>query len=126
VVLELSNSIFLIFPSKIGVATRLGWPLAYQVRYFKTDLLALVENSPPLPLTARKKMLKETGNTFAEMHEKNWIHLGTKLPACPGFDKSFADLTIDVKPDNIFLNWYMDSSDEFHLGKVVLGDMDCA
>ncbi|KAF1352906.1 calcium/calmodulin dependent protein kinase-like protein [Lizonia empirigonia] len=75
--------------------------------YFKTDLLALVENYPPLPLTARKKILKEIGSTLAEMHEKNWIHL-------------------DVKPDNIFLNWYVDSSDEFHLGKVVLGDIDCA
>jgi serine/threonine protein kinase len=94
--------------------------------YFKPDLLALVENYPPLPLTARKKILKEIGTALAAMHEKNWIHLGTKLPACPGFDKSFANGTIDVKPDNIFLNWYVDSSDEFHLGKVVLGDMDCA
>jgi serine/threonine protein kinase len=90
--------------------------------YFKTDLLALVENFPPLPWTARKKIQKEIGNTLAEMYEKNWIHLF----ACPGFDKSFANLTIDEKPDNIFLNWYVDSSDEFHLGKVVLGDMDCA
>jgi hypothetical protein len=89
-------------------------------------LLALVENFPPLPLTARKKILKEIGNTLAEMNEKNWIHLGTKLPACPGFDKSFANLTLDVKRDKIFLNWYVDSSDKFHLGKVVLGDMDCA
>lgn len=46
--------------------------------YFKSDLLALVENYPPLPLTARKKMLKEIGNSLAEMHEKNWIHLGTR------------------------------------------------
>lgn len=71
-------------------------------------------------------MLKEIGNTLAEMHQKNWIHLGTKSPACPGFDRSFANLTADVKLDNIFLNWYVDSSDKFHMGKVVLGDMDCA
>lgn len=31
-----------------------------------------------------------------------------------------------MKPDNVFLNWYVDSSDKFHLGKVVLGDVDCA
>ena len=31
-----------------------------------------------------------------------------------------------MKPEDIFLNWYVDSSDEFHLGKIVLGDMDCA
>jgi serine/threonine protein kinase len=94
--------------------------------YFKTDLLALVENYPPLPLTARKKILKKIATALAEMHEKNWIHLGTRLPACPRFNKSFANWTIDVKPNNIFLNWYVDSNDEFHLGKVVLGDMDCA
>jgi serine/threonine protein kinase len=50
--------------------------------YFKNDLLALVQNYPPLPLTARKKILKEIGNTLTEMHKKNWIHLGTKLTAC--------------------------------------------
>jgi serine/threonine protein kinase len=94
--------------------------------YFKSDLLALVENYPPLPLTARKKILNEIGNTLAEMHEKNWIHLGTKLPTWPGFDTSFTNLSIDVKPDNIFLNWYVDASDEFRLERVVLGDMDCA
>jgi serine/threonine protein kinase len=50
--------------------------------YFKNDLLALVQNYPPLPLTARKKILKEIGNTLTEMHKKNWIHLGTKLTEC--------------------------------------------
>jgi hypothetical protein len=39
--------------------------------YFKTDLLALLENYPPLPLTVRKKKLKEIGNKLADMHEKN-------------------------------------------------------
>ncbi|CAE7175083.1 hypothetical protein CFE70_005269 [Pyrenophora teres f. teres 0-1] len=41
------------------------------------------------------------------MHTKNWIHL-------------------NVKPDNVFLNWHVDKDEVFHLGKVVLGDMDCA
>ena len=31
-----------------------------------------------------------------------------------------------MKPDNISLNWYVDSNEEFHVEKVVLGDMDCA
>ncbi|KAL6709755.1 hypothetical protein ACN47E_001184 [Coniothyrium glycines] len=75
--------------------------------YFKSDLLALVKNYPSLPMTARKMILKEIGDTLAEMHEKNWIHL-------------------DVKPDNIFVNWHLDANDEFHLDKVVLGDMDLA
>jgi len=47
--------------------------------YFKTDLLALVENYPALPLTARKQILKKVGTTLADMHEKDWIHLGTIL-----------------------------------------------
>ncbi|KAI4636730.1 hypothetical protein J4E93_011000 [Alternaria ventricosa] len=63
--------------------------------YFKSDLLALVENYPPLPLIARKKILNEIGKILTEMHEKNWIHL-------------------DVKPDNIFLN-----CPEGHLGRGV-------
>ncbi|KAF1831467.1 hypothetical protein BDW02DRAFT_505189, partial [Decorospora gaudefroyi] len=80
-----------------------------------------------LPLTARKKILKEIGNTLAEMHEKDWIHLGTKTLCMPALrTKAFLTLAIDVKSDNIFLNWYVDASDEFHVGKVVLGDMECA
>lgn len=39
---------------------------------------------------------------------------------------SLTNFTPDVKPNNVFLNWYVHSSDEFHLEKVVLGDMDCA
>lgn len=31
-----------------------------------------------------------------------------------------------MKPDNVFLNWYVDSRDEFHLEKLQLGDMDFA
>lgn len=31
-----------------------------------------------------------------------------------------------MKPNNVFLNWRVDSDDVFHLDKVALGDMDCA
>ena len=44
--------------------------------YFKTDLLSLVENYPALPLIARKVILKKVGLALAEMHAKDWIHLG--------------------------------------------------
>ena len=47
--------------------------------YFKTDLLSLVENYPALPLMARKSILKEIGLALAEMHAKNWIHLGMSI-----------------------------------------------
>jgi hypothetical protein len=32
----------------------------------------------------------------------------------------------DVNPGNVFLNWYVDSKDQYQLENVVLGDMDCA
>jgi serine/threonine protein kinase len=35
-------------------------------------------------------------------------------------------LSLDVKPNNVFVNWHVDEKDEFHLEKVALGDMDCA
>lgn len=31
-----------------------------------------------------------------------------------------------MKPGNVFVNLYVDEKDQFHLGKVTLGDMDCA
>ncbi|PSS13290.1 hypothetical protein M430DRAFT_105695 [Amorphotheca resinae ATCC 22711] len=75
--------------------------------YFKSDLLSLVENYPALPLEARKTILKEVGLGLNDIHAKHWIHL-------------------DIKPNNVFLNWYVDEKDRFHLEKVALGDMDCA
>lgn len=50
--------------------------------YFKTDLLSLVENYPALPVIARKTILKEVGLALAEMHAKNWIHLGMITSRC--------------------------------------------
>ncbi|KAH7317735.1 putative serine/threonine protein kinase [Rhexocercosporidium sp. MPI-PUGE-AT-0058] len=75
--------------------------------YFKSDLLSLVENYPALPLKARKTILKEVGLGLSDIHTKNWIHL-------------------DLKPNNIFLNWHVDEKDQFQLEQVALGDMDCA
>ncbi|KAF7864388.1 hypothetical protein EAF04_006522 [Stromatinia cepivora] len=75
--------------------------------YFKSNLLELVDVYAPLPLLARKTILKEVGLALKDIHGKHWIHL-------------------DIKPDNVFLNWYVDNDDKFHMGKVQLGDMDCA
>jgi serine/threonine protein kinase len=44
--------------------------------YFKTDLFALVENYPVLPLEVRKTILKEVGLGLNHIHSKHWIHLG--------------------------------------------------
>lgn len=45
--------------------------------YVKSDLLALVQNWPLLPLQARKAILREVGLALCDMHEKNWMYLGT-------------------------------------------------
>jgi len=34
--------------------------------------------------------------------------------------------SLDVKPNNVFLNWYVNKKDQFQLKKVALGDMNCA
>jgi serine/threonine protein kinase len=47
--------------------------------YFKSDLLALVSNYPPLPIEAKKKILKEVGLGLNDIHAKHWIHLGIIL-----------------------------------------------
>ena len=94
--------------------------LVYQ--YFKSDLLSLVDNYPPLPIEARKKILKEVGLGLNDMHRKNWIHLGMQLLMY----HSLINFFIDIKPNNVFLNWHVDERDQFHLSKVALGDMDCA
>lgn len=49
--------------------------------YFKTDLLALVENYPALPIAARKAILKEIALVLHDMHMKDWIHLGKRHSA---------------------------------------------
>jgi serine/threonine protein kinase len=44
--------------------------------FFKSDLLALVENYPALPIEARKTILREVGLGLNDIHKKHWIHLG--------------------------------------------------
>jgi len=92
--------------------------------YFKSDLLSLVQNYPALPIKARKTILREVGLGLSDIHTKDWIHLGMT----PWAISNSSPLTylIDVKPNNIFLNWHVDEKDQFQLEKVALGDMDCA
>ncbi|KAF2010973.1 putative serine/threonine protein kinase, partial [Aaosphaeria arxii CBS 175.79] len=74
---------------------------------FATDVLSLVKNYALLPLEARKTILREVGLGLKDTHAKNWIHL-------------------DVKPDNVFVNWDIDKDGRVHLSKVALGDLDVA
>ncbi|KAF7897331.1 hypothetical protein EAF00_005559 [Botryotinia globosa] len=61
----------------------------------------------PLPLQARKTILKEVGPALKDMHTRNWTHL-------------------DTKPDNVFIDWFVNMGTKFCLEKVQLGDLDCA
>ncbi|PQE03632.1 serine threonine kinase protein [Rutstroemia sp. NJR-2017a BBW] len=72
-----------------------------------SNLLEMINDCPPLPLQARKTILKEVGLALENMHARNWIHL-------------------DVKPDNVFIDWTVNMENKFCLQKVQLGDLDCA
>ncbi|EGD86043.1 serine/threonine protein kinase [Trichophyton rubrum MR1459] len=72
--------------------------------YFDDNLLSFVNKNPNLNL-ARKWILRELGESLKEFHAKNWIH-------------------IDVKPDNVMINYSQDKSGQPVPEKVVLGDLD--
>ncbi|KAF2280402.1 kinase-like protein [Westerdykella ornata] len=73
---------------------------------FTTDVFSLVKNYSPLPLDARKTILREVCPGLRDMHARNWVHLGML--------------------DNVFANWHIDRRGQFHLHKVALGDFDVA
>ncbi|WQF82771.1 Putative protein kinase [Colletotrichum destructivum] len=75
--------------------------------YYKTTLLSLIQNDPEFPTLERKKILRHTGEAIQELHSKGWIH-------------------IDVKPDNILVNWISDSNGNKTVADVALGDFDIA
>ncbi|EGE05765.1 serine/threonine protein kinase [Trichophyton equinum CBS 127.97] len=73
--------------------------------YFDDNLLSFVDKNPNLNLAARKWILRELGESLKEFHAKNWIH-------------------IDVKPDNVMINYSQDKSGQPVPERVVLGDLD--
>lgn len=44
--------------------------------YFRSTLLALIQNEPEFPTSERKKILRHVGEAIQELHAKDWIHLG--------------------------------------------------
>ncbi|ESZ95675.1 putative serine/threonine protein kinase [Sclerotinia borealis F-4128] len=46
--------------------------------YAISNVLEMIHDCPPLPLQARKTILKEVGLALKEMHARNWIHLDRK------------------------------------------------
>ncbi|KAF7930935.1 hypothetical protein EAE99_004185 [Botrytis elliptica] len=75
--------------------------------YATSNVLEMINDCPPLPLQARKAILKELGLALKDMHARNWIH-------------------IDVKPDNVFIDRFVNMETKFCLEKVQLGDLDGA
>lgn len=45
--------------------------------YFKSTLLALLQNDPEFPPSGRKKILRHVGEAIQELHDRDWVHLGT-------------------------------------------------
>ena len=45
--------------------------------YFETTLLALIQGNPEFPTEGRKKILRQVGEAIQELHNQDWIHLGT-------------------------------------------------
>ncbi|KAF3482239.1 uncharacterized protein GIQ15_04998 [Arthroderma uncinatum] len=75
--------------------------------YFSDNLLSFVMKNPSLSIEARKWILRELGQSLKEFHAKNWIH-------------------IDVKPDNVMIDYSRDEHGQLKPERVVLGDLDCS
>ncbi|KAG5297219.1 serine/threonine protein kinase [Histoplasma ohiense] len=75
--------------------------------HFSDNLLSLVKNNPNMSIAPRKWILWELGQALKEFHAKNWIH-------------------IDVKPDNVMVDYCYNQAGQLALERVVLGDLDCS
>ncbi|KAI1779539.1 kinase-like domain-containing protein [Hypoxylon cercidicola] len=75
--------------------------------YFKNTLLGLMQEDPDFPPVERKKILRCVGEAIGELHSKDWIH-------------------IDVKPDNVLVNWASDKDGNKTVTDAALGDFDIA
>jgi tRNA A-37 threonylcarbamoyl transferase component Bud32 len=45
--------------------------------YFRDTLLALIQEDRDFPLAGRKKILRRVGEAIQELHNKDWMHIGT-------------------------------------------------
>ncbi|KAH9205834.1 kinase-like domain-containing protein [Leptodontidium sp. 2 PMI_412] len=72
--------------------------------WYKDDLLQLITKHPNITLTSRKWTLREIGEALKDMHAKEWVD-------------------IDVKPDNVFVNWRLDGQGLVAIEKVAIGNV---
>jgi hypothetical protein len=47
--------------------------------YYRTTLLAFIQEDPDISDAARKTILRRTGEAIQEQHGKDWIHIGSTL-----------------------------------------------
>jgi len=98
-------------------------------KYFRHTLLALITEHPDFPVAEIKKILRYTGEAIKEFHGKGWIHIGTVLAYsrhCSSRRLPNPALFLDLKPDNILVNWTSDKQGNQVVTDVVLGDFDIA
>ncbi|KAI0403968.1 kinase-like protein [Xylaria palmicola] len=75
--------------------------------YFRDTLLDLIRADPAFPPEELKKVLRYVGEAIQEFHAHGWLHL-------------------DVKPDNIFVNWTCDEEGNKQVTDATLGDFGIA
>ncbi|KAK5093758.1 hypothetical protein LTS08_008822 [Lithohypha guttulata] len=109
-IFELSKELKHEFEENYRVRTHIDYNEEERIliyEYFMDNLLSLVKNNPELPIEARKSVLRELGLGLKDIHAKNWLHL-------------------DIKPNNVMLNWSLDKNSRFTIERVALSDLDCA
>ncbi|KAH3987681.1 hypothetical protein HBI25_002350 [Parastagonospora nodorum] len=75
--------------------------------YYQNTLLGLFKDDTNISDASRKMILRQTGEAIQELHSEDWIH-------------------IDIKPDNILVNWTCDEEGIKTITNVALGDFDLA
>ncbi|KAI5798908.1 kinase-like domain-containing protein [Geopyxis carbonaria] len=75
--------------------------------WLRDSLLSLVQGQPDFPKSAIKEILRCTSEAVKAFHDKDWIH-------------------IDIKPDNIMVDWSRDKQGNTIIKDAVLADFDIA
>lgn len=50
--------------------------------YFRGSLFELIQGNPELSVANRKEVLRRLAEAICELHIKDCLHLGNKIPTC--------------------------------------------
>ncbi len=104
-------------------------------KYLKGNLFHFMNayNGQP-DMEATLQVMWETGKAVEELHEKNIMHMGEFFKTAPGVVSVYSqeigtDCSIDLKPDNILLDWEETrlpdgAAGPPKVGKVIVSDLD--